>query len=547
MSVAKKLGFTALIGGAILGRSAIGATYDRTIKSATDAHIRYVGGAFLVGVSALVLNFIFMMNEAHGAQMFLFGAIVLASLYYMIAPRLAVPAIGVAAAARAGEAGGSSKIALFVGGVKDVANTVGVVLFWIGVYIVVTMIAPWFLVWEFCLFVHMFALMVLMLLMSGKVSVSPVIYERAFKITLGIIVAAVLAMAMGRHHILPLWAEFSASKTSRVEAKLNASSIKTADEAAADWIAANVKVNDRGEQVVIVADKVTGKPKAVAAQPYIDREKQRRNDTIRTVTGKKVNAGDTATASKHGYLSYGYWEAKTHEYSKDWGVPLSVAAIFVIALVLAHFIPLIWGGKKLFGKSDAVETKTDAKKASTTGKEWQKGFVVALLIVGALAFIGYSYMESKKTGRPQEAGQTPAGAPVAGRAIMPSEESGDWMANYRDVNNHEEYRLPQDAWHGKAVPLLEGSYVAKVASITLVFNPKDPSTNLYLSGGECGVGRTGIPWQCVGYWKTGTEAGHYRLEQEMDPRTFHVALYSRKTSIRAGAQPIKEIRFVRNH
>ncbi len=258
-------------------------------------------------------------------------------------------------------------------------------------------------------------------------------------------------------------------------------------------------------------------------------------------TGATTTAGNARPTEGSGLKPF---DAKTWQAWFEKNVPYGEAIwnfiiVWHVYLIIALTILSILGLRKK--KSDVAETKSDAKKAVTTKSGGIGMLAIALAIVAGWA--GYTFLEVK----PRVVAETRAVAPVAARAILPVEEAGNWMANYRDVNNHEEYRLPQDAWHGKAVSLLPGSYVANVASITLVFDSKDPGTNLHLRGGECGVGRTGILWQCVGYWKTGTEAGHYRLEQELDPRTFRVSLYSRNTSLRAGAQPIKEIRFVRNH
>ncbi|OGZ05241.1 MAG: hypothetical protein A2845_02920 [Candidatus Lloydbacteria bacterium RIFCSPHIGHO2_01_FULL_49_22] len=538
MSLWKKAGYGLLGISAILGRRTLSSAYDRQIEGITDAHIKYVGGAMLFGVCGLVLNFIFLMNGMHGMQTALFGVICLASLYYMIAPKMSIPLIIAAAAVHAGEAKDQAKLKLLGDGVKDIVNLASLALFWIGVYIVGTIIAPWDLSWEFFLFLHMFIIMALLLFVSGKASVSTKVYDNCFKFTIAVIVVSVLTIAIGREHVGPLWAQFSASKTSRIEAKLNASSIKTADEASAEWIEKNVHIDKRtGEQFVIVTDKVTGKQKPVAAQPYIEREKQRRNETIRSVTekGGKTNATNTRQDNKGGYFSYEYWNAKAHEWSESWGVPLFVGIIAVLAMVVAHFIPVIWGGKKLFGKSG-----TETAKVVSTPKESGNGLVATLLVAGALVYIGFQYTQGERGAKANMAPQTS----VATYATLKKGDAGLWMAYWSDMNGHSIYRLPQDRWHGRTVSLLPGSSVSNVSDITLVFDPNDPSTNISFNG-DCVAGSYDIQKECVGYWRTEVGSGTFRLEWWGSQETFHIALFPGQLPAKGQAQAIKEIRFVK--
>lgn len=76
-------------------------------------------------------------------------------------------------------------------------------------------------------------------------------------------------------------------------------------------------------------------------------------------TSQEEMVGVGATEKKFGkasYFSYNYWHDKTLQWSKEWGWPVWIVAIIVVATILLHFIPFIWG--IVWGKNKLSAAKT---------------------------------------------------------------------------------------------------------------------------------------------------------------------------------------------
>ena len=350
MSFWKKLGIGSAAAAAYVGRTVLIPRYQRSIQYATDEYITFAGGAILTMVSAFLLNFFLVWIGAHGMQTILALVLFPVSLYYFFAPKFSTPLLAAATANRAGAPGDQVNVWLVRDGIADLAKVYGIGVFWIEVYIVTTMVAPFDLYPAFFLFLNIFVLMLLVLLMTGKVVVSPKLYDKAFWVTLTLLLVGVLTVMVFREQLGPKWTEFTAAKTARVMAQKSELSIRNADDYTAKWIEENVFVNQKGEQLVIINGQ------AVPAEQAIAAAKARREQTIRSATGKteKDGAAQGGKSSNCSYVSVCYWTNLANKWSAEWGVPLFVAGFVVVLLVLVHFIPLIWGGKKLFGKKDAT-------------------------------------------------------------------------------------------------------------------------------------------------------------------------------------------------
>jgi|GEM_PF-6156407 len=224
------------------------------------------------------------------------------------------------------------------------------------------------------------------------------------------------------------------------------------------------------------------------------------------------------------------------------------ALSYIAGLGLLHLlgIVLIGGGLGAIGyklvktKSDdgvkvvekKVEVKSDATKNST---------LIWLIFLGLLGYGGYNYWDSPMVAKILG---TDGGSIHTDTQFNPSLsvlEYNKWIASYRSINFHKE--LPQDAWHGKMVKLMKGSYVTDVVDLTVIFDPANPNYNISFTG-NCVAGTRLVPKICEGYWNAGEGmTGVYRLEWDSMGRTFLIKMYEEQY-IRSdyGVLPIKEIR-----
>lgn len=401
MSFISKLGLG--LGGLIAyaGRGIIAAHYGRAVQGATDPYIKYVGGGFLAIVAAIIVNFACVMLKLYSVQTVLAVALPFVAFYFLLAPKVAIPAIAVAAANTAATPGDQPNVWLVRDGAKTLASFMAIGLFWIEAYIFTTMLAPFDLYPVFFMVLHIPLIMVLLTLMTGRVKVSPELYNRAFWVSTTLVLAGVLVVFVFGAQLGPKWAEISASRASRAVASNATQSIRKADQARADWEERYVRIGDTGFQVVCIDKQNKLVPKHIKcdegtmtvddAAPYQAAQDALKQEAIRRVTGKSGAKEGKDGAAQSGKSDCRYWEpcywvGVAHKWSEEWGVPLFVAGFVVILMVLVHFIPLIWGGKVLFGKKEE-EVATDSKKKKEEKKddtEKSRPLLAIVLMIGAV-------------------------------------------------------------------------------------------------------------------------------------------------------------------
>lgn len=417
MSFWKKAGLG--LGGiiAFLGRGVINAHYQRGVQYATDAYIRYVGGALLAAIVALLLNFVFVVFRMHGAQTVLAILLFPVSLYYLFAPKIAIPLTALASGNIAGAEGDQANIWLIRDGVKKIASMAGIVLFWIEVYIFATMATPFDLYPEFFWVLHIFIVAMLAALMTGKVEISPKFYDKAFWTTAGLLVAGVLVVLMFREQLGPWWTKHTASNTSRIIAEKNSESIRKADEKTAEWIAKHVHIDEEtGRQVIIVDGK------AVDAKPYIQKMEQHRDEIIQYVT----SSASKTDAQKEKSPSTGLMG----EWDKFYQLKTTDPTLFWVILIIAH-IPLIWLIKWAWGKRNADEDKAEVKKAETASSS----NLIPIVLLLTPFVIYYLYFYDKTGGQVIVHPQVAAATNSAIADASANTELGIWKATLTAADN----------------------------------------------------------------------------------------------------------------
>lgn len=277
-SILKILGALA----AFMGRAFIIANAQRALQYTTDEYIKFVGGGLVSILVAIGINATLMFLGATSFQIILAILVFPVMIYYMAVPKVAMVVIGAGAANDAAQEGDQENVWLLKDGGKLLVRIIGTILFWVEVYIVVTIVTPFDLYPGLFWLMHVLVFCILALLMTGHVPVNPKVYIWGFRITVTALFLGIFAVVVFQERIGPWWAELAANQTTRIEAKKDSEAIRKSDKATAEWINKNVFVNDRGDQVVIINGK------AVDAQPYIEEMKRRRSQAIeRTKEGEK--------------------------------------------------------------------------------------------------------------------------------------------------------------------------------------------------------------------------------------------------------------------
>lgn len=500
----EKLGWGLTALAAFLGRNIITAYYGRAVQAATDPYIKYVGGTMLASLLSLLLNFALVMMGAHGFQTALAILLPFVALFYSFTPAIGGP------------------LSLVAGGPKNLFRMMALVLWWVEVYILITMLAPFHLYPVLFWMLHIPIIGAILLLMNGHVPIdSEKVYTWCFRITIGTLVAGVLAVFAFRENLGPLWAQFSANKTSQAEALLDSTSIKNADGSAADWIAKNVKVGPHGDQVVIVKDRVTGELKAVPAQPYIEREMKRRDDVIRSVTGKA--AAGSATSSTGVAVAYKpiWWKDFPGWVKYEW----EHERMFLIILLLAHFIP-VWMWKKrktLFG---TAEEKAAAKKAevATSSSDVSISTIVILILLCVAGYYWYQY-------ETDTAGTSASFKPLPNITV---DDSLKYEVLFTDlIGTFPQKPISTGKFEGY---LVEGSYATSTVSIVVSFG-FEGKYDLAMKG-NCIPGRNHVPRTCSGNYDAGYgRAGVFRADWGPQGDTLWVKLYDSNSGWEAAKLP----------
>jgi hypothetical protein len=216
--------------------------------------------------------------------------------------------------------------------------------------------------------------------MTGKISVSDEIYRGFWKGALIVLIISFFMVMIFRENLGVWWAQNMSNQTARVIAEKQIEAEGKKDSYYAEWVKKNVQTTADGRLVIIQ----NGKP--VDATPYIEAAKRKGQQE-----SKKEGGAQGATVKKSGkasYFSYGYWKAKTFEWSKEWGWPVWIVAIIVIITVLLHFIPFVWGviwGAKKLGNNETGTKTVDVKKASSSSPIRPTAAILYLGVFYALA------------------------------------------------------------------------------------------------------------------------------------------------------------------
>ncbi len=379
---------------AYAGRSIFTAHYGRMVQGATDPYIKYVGGGFLAIIATIILNFTCVMLKLYSVQTVLAVALPFVAFYFLLAPKIAIPAIAVATANTAATPGDQPNVWLVRDGAKTLASFMAIGLFWIEAYILTTMLAPFDLYPVFFMVLHIPLIMVLLTLMTGRVKVSPELYNRAFWVSTTLVLVGVLVVFAFKEQLGPRWAEITASRSSRVEASNATLSIRKADQARADWEERYVRISDTGFQVVCINKQNKLVPKHIIceegamrvddAAPYKAAQDALKKEAIRRVTGKSdTNEGKDAAAQggNPGSVQFKMLDPST------W-VPWAVAnPVYALVLLVGHVLG-IWLIKWLWNKNETTassNTKTIVVK-SAPSKPWLAYILIAAGIGGAFYF-----------------------------------------------------------------------------------------------------------------------------------------------------------------
>jgi hypothetical protein len=304
-----------------------------------------------------------------------------ALIYYALAPVISVPLTTVGAGMLGAAPGDQANAWLVRDGFKGLIHLIGICLFWVEIYILATIIAPFDLYPSLFWTLHILLIVIFALLMGGKISVSDEIYRGFWK---GAVIALILSfftVTIFREQVGVWWTQNMSNQTGRAIAEKQIEAASAGDKYYAEWVKKNVHTTDDGRLVVIVKGK-DGNNKVVDAAPYIERAKRKGQEQKSHTTTGGTNAKKSGKAS---YFSYDYWKAKTFEWSKEWGWPIWIVAIIVIVTVLLHFIPfvwgLIWGAKKLSNNETATKKVVVEKKVSSSSSfAWRTPLVTLILL-----------------------------------------------------------------------------------------------------------------------------------------------------------------------
>ncbi len=505
MTFWKSMGFG--LGGlaAFFGRGPLAASYTRGTQYATDVYLQAWGVVFaLMGI--IGVNAFFMWMEWRGMQTMLMLLSFVVGMFYLFTPKIAVPLAGVGAAIRAGEEGDQANVWLVRDGFKDLVNNAGVVFFWIGVYILATIIVPFGMYMTFALLLHIPLVLMVALLMTGKVKVNPEVYEWAWKSLIALLVVGALTVLVFRENLGPWWVKHTANQASRVEATQQSEAIRQIDKMHAAWLEKHVRT-EKGQRVITVKDAETGKMKVVDAAPYIVRKQKEREEALKALAPNSVEDG-TASPGKAADgpppfmsdpMGWTSWEV-ANEPRYFWG------------LVIGHILG-IWLIKWLWGKrtTDATTVGKNVTTTKVVTPSSGSGMGTLFLVV-LLGIAGYMLWDHptvvKAMGRDAHGVYTKT-------VVLPSMTELNrekFTAQFNYVNA--QVPLAQSMWHGREVTITPESFITaeKGVHVTLAFGEGNGSLDLALSGGKCALVSNLVPYVCEGTWRTeraGSPIGGY--------------------------------------
>gem|GEM_PF-4415883 len=490
---------------AYFGRTAIFAFYGRGVQALTDLHIMFVGSAFLSMLTMLSLNAFFVVMGWHEAQMVLTVLFAVVSVYFLLIPAISVPLGAVL-------------------GLKKYVGMVGMFVFWMEWYLVVTMLVPFgqnLFIFGLC---QILVFLILASLLTGHVPVDNAkLYTWGFRISVGSLIAVIVVFVLRGSELKVDAARLMSNKATAAMSEKDVQSVQAADSSLAEWITRNVKIGPRGDQVVIVKDRVTGELKAVPAQPYLDQEKKRRSDVIASVTGKAAsgNAPRThgvATDKKPTWGDSTSWLIWLKDNS-PWGYAIAnliiVGHVYIFTgmMILALFLGWNWWKKKDDDKTD-VASKT---VVATSSSDVSVSTVVIAVLLGVAAYFWYQYENNPDKVR----------APILPLPTIttgsPSGErdSSNWKVQFTDLTRD----FPQQPHSGTfAARLGAGSHATERVEMVVEF--PGGNHNLKLMGGSCVPGRGHVPRKCEGNFDAGFgRAGVFSADWSPKGDNLRVKLY----------------------
>ncbi len=490
---------------AFFGRGPLGASYKRGIQYATDVHIEAWRVVFIL-MGIIGVNALFMWMELRGMQTMLVLLSFGVGIFYLSLPKIAVPLAGVGAAIRAGEEGDQANVWLVRDGLKDLVNNAGVVFFWLGVYILATIIVPMGMYFILFITLHVPLVLILALLMSGKVPINPQIYDTAWKVLWALVICGGLTVLVFRENLGPWWVKHTANQASRVEATQQSEAIRQIDKMHAAWLEKHVRT-EKGQRVITVKDAETGKMKVVDAAPYIVKKQKERDEALKALAPNSVVDG-TASPGKAADgpppfmsdpMGWTSWEV-ANEPRYFWG------------LVIGHILG-IWLIKWLWGKrtTDAITVgkNVTTTKVVTTSSGSGMGTLFLLVLLGIAGYMLRDHPTVVKAmGRDAHGVYTKT-------VVLPSMTElnrGQFVAQFNYVNA--QVPLAQSMWHGREVTITPESFITaeKGVHVTLAFGEGNGSLDLALSGGKCALVSNLVPYVCEGTWRTeraGSPLGGY--------------------------------------
>ena len=258
-----------------LGRAYLGPTAHRAAR----LHIQVVGGAIAVFLGVLGLNAVLMMTQMRGMQAVLALLLPFVIFYYAFVPSLALD-LGVS---------------FFGGGNPHIGKNIAGKLVWLEVYLLGTILAPFWLSPILCLLWHVMLLIVVLTLLTGKVEISPKLDDNTFKVFIGFVLVVWLVMIFVNKDLPVYWSRYMVNEVADTVADMEAESNRVCQ---AYW---NKEVKKR---VTIMPDgtqKIVENGQLVDAAGWLSRavtQCAKQSDARRGVVSGEVSEGAEASVGQ---------------------------------------------------------------------------------------------------------------------------------------------------------------------------------------------------------------------------------------------------------
>lgn len=511
MTILKNIGTAIGLAAAFLGRAYIGAHAVKLTKDVTDKYIRFTGGSMMVIIAAIAMNAVFMWMGWPVAQMGLAVFMTLVMLYHGLSPAIAPTLVGIGTAYQAVEEGDQPNGEMVRNAMNGLLKVLGIVDFFILVYVIATIIVPFELYPKIFGLVHIMMLGMLFLLLTGKVDASPDWANKSFRSILVMLVGVILLGATFQEGIAPYVAQMTARQGARVEAIGNANSITLADEAFAKWYKKHVQIDSEGVKWVIIEEQ--GVKKKAHAEAYIAAEKAKQSKTVeRALRSEVSNINPLPTAFFGGLL-----------------------ALAGLAIYVGFRTPRAKKGVATTSKETKGATKeTNSKSGSAMS------VALAAIVFGSLLALYTGYIDM-----PDGLKGAASSQEKSRQSVVSLGES--WHAQWTNWNSHKLYQLPHDNFAGQDLKVVHGGYFD---ASTLVASIEFDQTLTLKLVGMAEKPRPGIAQAYTGVWSTNETEAAFRCEIEKYDTNVECYLYKNKTLPAVGQQAqqsvIKKVSFNKN-